>query len=177
MYARKAFLKVVIALFVLFLISCGASSPSAVSSTAPTAVPPTVAPPTAVLPTATPAPIMPRSGITLTGTIDASPDVNGAMISLEIATDGKAISKIGVLLRGPTKCGGMTMEEGSKMDSFISGPFPINNGTFTASLWEGGEIKGQFDSPSTATGTITVKGLPYVATCQFGPANWSAKES
>lgn len=143
----------------------------------PTPEPPT-ATPTPEPPTVTPTPaaVDPQPGTTLTGDVEESQNVSGAIVSLEISEDGASITTVTIGLLGPGECGGVTLAEGGTFNSFVYGPFPITEGgDFDISLPNGGELKGQFTSPTEASGTIKVVGLDFVASCKFGPSNWSAK--
>jgi hypothetical protein len=98
------------------------------------------------------------------------------MISLEVSEDGTSITALTFTFDETSKCPGITIS-GGEVSMSEAGPFPITEGNIDASLANGGELKGRFTSPTEASGTITVKGLPYSDACQFGPLNWSAMAS
>ena len=176
---------IAVVLVMLFLVGCGGSAPTAVSeapavtsapeqaAATPTSEPPTSTP-TPEPPTGTPTPTVfqPQSDAVLTGVIEVSEDVGGAIIIiLKTSKDGTSITTAGMMLMGPSKCGENTMTEGVLSFSFKNGPFPIKEGNIDVLLGKTGELKGRFTSPTEVSGTIKDRDLG----CKFGPLNWSAK--
>lgn len=149
-----------------------------------TPVPPTATPvpptPTPEPPTATPTPavVKPQPDAVLVGDAEDSENAKGVVVYFKVSGDGASIVTAGFGFVGPGKCDGITLEGDAVFNAeSIDGPFPITEGSFDISLDNGGELKGQFISPTEANGTIKAVGeYASVVSCEIGPSKWSAKE-
>jgi hypothetical protein len=114
----------------------------------------------------------PLPGGVLTGPIEISGKASGGTIDLTVAQDGASIISVKITLTDLNcdgfSAGSLTQEGG--------GVFPVAKGKVVASPSGIGEVKGQFTSPTVASGTIDlVLEIPYDGTCELGTWNWSAK--
>lgn len=146
-----------------------------VSPTA-TSIPPT---PTPEPPIATPTltVVQPQPDAILVGDAEDSEDAKGVEVYFKVSGDGASIVTAGFGFVGPGKCDGITLEGDAVFNAeSVNGPFPITDGSFDISLDNGGELKGQFISPTEANGTIKAVGeYASVVSCEIGPSKWSAK--
>jgi hypothetical protein len=131
-----------------------------------------------VQPTLTPSPepvLAPKPGAKLAGPIDISGKASGGTISLTVGEDGTSIVSAGITLKD-LKCDGFSA--GSMMNTATLSS-PITKGSFAASASGVGEIKGQFTSPTDASGTINIAFkmtiLNSSIACDLGTWNWNAK--
>ena len=178
--SRQQVLQVIIAviLVISFLVGCGGSAPTAVSEAPAATSEPEQAAATPIPPTETPMPtiVEPQPGAVLIGDVEDSENASGTVVYLKLSEDGTSIVTAGFGFVGPGKCNGISLGEGSLFNAkSVDGPFPITEGGFDISLPEGGELKGQFTSPTEASGTIKAVGVYLSASCEFGPSKWSAK--
>ena len=117
----------------------------------------------------------PKPGATFSGPIEISADkAESANLFFTVSDDGTAITKIGISFTN-FKC--EVMSAGS-MSLNSGGNFPITNG-LDLSPSNIGQIKGKFNSPTKASGTIDIKleintGFG-TATCELGTFKWSAE--
>jgi hypothetical protein len=103
-------------------------------------------------------------------------------ISFKVSADGSSIGEVSLAATGEdfktSKCSGgsLTNTTFGGVVSY-SGSFPIIEGKIDVSLGEGTELKGQFTSPTEASGTVhfTQEDFPSGSTCDFGTWEWSAK--
>lgn len=148
-----------------------------------TPIPPTATPvpptPTPIPPTDTPTPmvVQPQPGAVLIGEAEDSEDAKGTVVYFKVSGDGASIVTAGFGFVGPGQCDGITLEGGALFNAkSVDGPFPITEGGFEIPLPKGGELKGQFISPTEASGTIKAVGeYASVASCEIGPSKWNAK--
>lgn len=159
-----------------------------------TPVPPTPAPPTSTTtstpapPTPTPLPptetptlpaVQPQPGSVLAGNIGLNKTDNDATIEFKISEDGTHIIHLFVSIIGSLECPGVSMGEGAQVGQGLRGPFLISEGTIDTDLPSGGAFKGRFTSPTEASGTIEIQGVPLlkgIAEClELGELNWTAE--
>lgn len=193
-------LGIAVSLVVFFLVGCGSGAPTAISeapaaTSAPEQAAATSEPPTAtsVPPTATPVPptptpepptptptltvVQPQPNAILVGDVEDGENAQGVAVYFKVSGDGASIVTAGFGFVGPGKCDGITLEGDAVFNAeSVDGPFSITDGSFDISLDNGGELKGQFTSPTEANGTIKAVGeYASVVSCEIGPSKWSAK--
>lgn len=116
-----------------------------------------------------------QPGATFSGPIEISGKASSGVINFTISEDRTLLTSVRVTLKD-VKCDGMSA---GSMETTAAGPFQVNDGKFSASPSNLGEINGQFNSSTEAVGTIHVRLefsiLGQKTVCELGTWNWSAK--
>jgi hypothetical protein len=118
----------------------------------------------------------PKPGASFSGSIDIDADkAESARLFFTISEDGTAVTKVGVSFTN-FKCGGMSAGE---MTSSTTANDPITDGLDISSS-SIGQIKGRFNSPTKASGTIHLDmkistGMGGSISCDLGTWDWSAE--